>query len=230
MLFIDELAHAGRRGRGRGGHRRLHMLKPARRAASCSAVGASTLNDYSKYIEKDGASSGLPGGDRGSRSVEETVEILKGLRKKYEATTLSFPTRTLRAAAEPPTATSPTPSCRTRAIDVIDEAGARAGSFPGAPRGNRGAQADSTRSTPRRNRRSRPELRAGGRAARQASATCKPIRMRQEEGKGAPDQAPVIDEEAVAFIVSRWTGIPLTRLQEAADGPLLRMRRKSTWP
>ena len=93
------------------------MLKPALARGELQCIGASTLNEYRKYIEKDGAL------ERRFQpviveppSVDETVEILKGLRKKYEDHhRVVIPDATLERRGEArPTATSPTASCRTR--------------------------------------------------------------------------------------------------------------------
>ena len=93
------------------------MLKPALARGELQCVGASTLNEYRKYIEKDGAL------ERRFQtvivdppSVDETIEILKGLRKKYEdhhkVTIPDDDARSTRRSC--PSATSPTASCPTR--------------------------------------------------------------------------------------------------------------------
>src|SRR5204863_7279418 len=79
-----------------------NMLKPALARRELQCVGASTLNEYRKYIEKDGAlERRFQAVIVDPPSVEETVEILRGLRKKYEEHhRVSIPDPTLRAAAE----------------------------------------------------------------------------------------------------------------------------------
>ncbi len=104
------------------------MLKPALARGELQCVGASTLNEYRKYIEKDGAL------ERRFQtvvveppSVAETVEILKGLRKKYEDHhRISIPDATLAAAAKLSERYITDRFLPDKAIDVIDEAGARA--------------------------------------------------------------------------------------------------------
>ena len=85
ILFIDELHTLVGAGAAEGAIDASNMLKPALARGELQCVGASTLNEYRKYIEKDGAL------ERRFQtviveppSVDETVEILKGLRKKYE--------------------------------------------------------------------------------------------------------------------------------------------------
>src|SRR5881227_601276 len=101
VLFIYELHTLVGAGAAEGAIDASNMLKPALARGELQRVGASTLNEYRKYIEKDGAL------ERrfqtvvvGPPTVEETVEILKGLRKKYEDHhRISIPDGTLEAAA-----------------------------------------------------------------------------------------------------------------------------------
>src|ERR1043166_8062343 len=170
VLFIDELHTLVGAGAAEGAIDASNMLKPALARGELQCVGASTLNEYRKYIEKDGAlERRFQAVIVDPPSVEETVEILKGLRKKYEEHhRVLLPDPTLRSAAELSDRYITDRFLPDKAIDVIDEEG------------------EKERQTKR----------------------------------------PTIDEEAVAFIVSRWTGIPLTRLQEAETARLLRMEEE----
>ena len=128
ILFIDELHTLVGAGAAEGAIDASNMLKPALARGELQCVGASTLNEYRKYIEKDGAL------ERRFQTVvvepptvEETVEILKGLRKKYEDHhRISLPDPTLTAAAELSERYITDRFLPDKAIDVIDEAGARA--------------------------------------------------------------------------------------------------------
>src|SRR5690606_33848554 len=128
ILFIDELHTLVGAGAAEGAIDASNMLKPALARGELQCVGASTLNEYRKYIEKDGAL------ERRFQtvvveppSVEETVEILKGLRKKYEEHhRVQIPDGTLAAAAELSERYITDRFLPDKAIDVIDEAGARA--------------------------------------------------------------------------------------------------------
>jgi ATP-dependent Clp protease ATP-binding subunit ClpC len=116
ILFIDELHTLVGAGAAEGAIDASNMLKPALARGELQCVGASTLNEYRKYIEKDGAL------ERRFQTVvvepptvEETVEILKGLRKKYEDHhRISIPTPRSRPRRSCPSGTSPTGSCPTR--------------------------------------------------------------------------------------------------------------------
>ncbi|HKY96820.1 MAG TPA: Clp protease N-terminal domain-containing protein, partial [Gemmatimonadaceae bacterium] len=128
ILFIDELHTLVGAGAAEGAIDASNMLKPALARGELQCVGASTLNEYRKYIEKDGAL------ERRFQtviveppSVDETVEILKGLRGKYEEHhKVTIPDTTLHAAAKMSERYITDRFLPDKAIDVIDEAGARA--------------------------------------------------------------------------------------------------------
>src|ERR1700710_2954447 len=128
ILFIDELHTLVGAGAAEGSIDASNMLKPALARGELRAVGATTLNEYRKYIEKDGAL------ERRFQtvvvdppSVDETVEILKGLRKKYEDHhKVTIPDTTLVLAAKLSERYITDRFLPDKAIDVIDEAGARA--------------------------------------------------------------------------------------------------------
>jgi ATP-dependent Clp protease ATP-binding subunit ClpC len=128
ILFIDELHTLVGAGAAEGAIDASNMLKPALARGELQCVGASTLNEYRKYIEKDGAL------ERRFQtvivdppSVEETVDILKGLRPKYEEHhRITIPDPTLVAASKLAERYITDRFLPDKAIDVIDEAGARA--------------------------------------------------------------------------------------------------------
>jgi len=231
ILFIDELHTLVGAGAAEGAIDASNMLKPALARGELQCVGASTLNEYRKYIEKDGAL------ERRFQtvvveppSVDETVEILKGLRQKYEDHhRVTIPDETLVIASKLSERYITDRFLPDKAIDVIDEAGARARLGAQVPppevselkvkleqliaekdaaiRGQNFEQAAALRDTER-------ELQGE-------------IRTRQDEWeKKRQSFRPVLGEEEISFIVSRWTGIPLTRLQEAETARLLRMEEE----
>ena len=231
ILFIDELHTLVGAGAAEGAVDASNMLKPALARGELQCVGASTLNEYRKYIEKDGAL------ERRFQTVivdpptvDETIEILKGLRKRYEDHhRVVIPDATLESAAKLSERYITDRFLPDKAIDVIDEAGARArlatqvpppevaalkeklehinGEKEGAVRDQNFERAASLRDQER-------ELQSD-------------IRHKQEEWeRERQTRRPMIDEEGIAFIVSRWTGIPVTRLQEAETARLLRMEEE----
>ena len=117
ILFIDELHTLVGAGAAEGAIDASNMLKPALARGELQCIGASTLNEYRKYIEKDGAlERRFQAVIVDPPSVDETVEILKGLRKKYEDHhRVDDPRRDARSPRRScPSATSPTASCPTR--------------------------------------------------------------------------------------------------------------------
>ena len=231
VLFIDELHTLVGAGAAEGAIDASNMLKPALARGELQCVGASTLNEYRKYIEKDGAL------ERRFQtvvveppSIDETFEILKGLRKKYEDHhRVSIPDETLRAAAQLSERYITDRFLPDKAIDVIDEAGARARLASQAPPPEVAAlkgdlekvNVDKEEAVRDQNFERAASLRDRERDLQNQ------IRLRQEEWeKDRQTRRPIIDEEAVAFIVSRWTGIPVTRIQEAEAARLLRMEEE----
>ncbi len=228
ILFIDELHTLVGAGAAEGAVDASNMLKPALARGELQCVGASTLNEYRKYIEKDGAL------ERRFQTVivdpptvEETIEILKGLRKRYEDHhRVIIPDETLIEAAKLSERYITDRFLPDKAIDVIDEAGARARLAAQVPPPEvaelkdklEGINGDKEAAVRDQNFERAASLRD---SERELQAE---IRRKQEEWeRERQTRRPTISEEGVAFIVSRWTGIPVTRLQEAETARLLRM-------
>ena len=228
ILFIDELHTLVGAGAAEGAIDASNMLKPALARGELQCVGASTLNEYRKYIEKDGAL------ERRFQtvvveppSVDETVEILKGLRKRYEDHhRVTIPDETLALAAKLSERYITDRFLPDKAIDVIDEAGARARLAAQVPPPEvaelkaklEGVNTEKDAAVRDQNFERAASLRDSERELQGS------IRARQEEWEQRRQSfRPVLGEEEIAFIVSRWTGIPVTRLQEAETARLLRM-------
>ncbi|MBX9927524.1 MAG: ATP-dependent Clp protease ATP-binding subunit [Gemmatimonadaceae bacterium] len=231
ILFIDELHTLVGAGAAEGAIDASNMLKPALARGELQCVGASTLNEYRKYIEKDGAL------ERRFQtvvveppSIDETVEILKGLRKRYEDHHhVTIPDETLAIAAKLSERYITDRFLPDKAIDVIDEAGARARLAAQVPPSEvaelkvrlESVNAEKDAAVRDQNFERAAALRDTERELQGA------IRNRQEEWEQRrQSHRPVLGEEEIAFIVSRWTGIPVTRLQEAETARLLRMEEE----
>ncbi len=228
ILFIDELHTLVGAGAAEGAIDASNMLKPALARGELQCVGASTLNEYRKYIEKDGAlERRFQAVIVDPPTVEETIEILKGLRKKYEDHhRVVIPDPSLKAAAELSDRYITDRFLPDKAIDVIDEAGARARLASQAPPPElaqlKGELEKVNQEKENAVRDQNFERAASLRDSERDLQT--KIRLKHEEWeRDRASSRPVIDEEAIGFIVSRWTGIPLTRLQEAETSRLLRM-------
>src|ERR1700675_987220 len=231
ILFIDELHTLVGAGAAEGAIDASNMLKPALARGELQCVGASTLNEYRKYIEKDGAL------ERRFQtviveppSVDETVEILKGLRKKYEEHhKVTIPDATLESAAKLSERYITDRFLPDKAIDVIDEAGARARlatqSPPPAVAELKG-QLDAVNIDKEAAVRDQNFERAASLRDRERELQGDIRRQQEEWEKHRQSHRPVLGEEEVSFIVSRWTGIPVMRLQEAETARLLRMEEE----
>jgi ATP-dependent Clp protease ATP-binding subunit ClpC len=231
VLFIDELHTLVGAGAAEGAIDASNMLKPALARGELQCVGASTLNEYRKYIEKDGAL------ERRFQTVvveppseSETVEILKGLRKKYEDHhRVTIPDETLAIAAKLSERYITDRFLPDKAIDVIDEAGARArlaAQVPPPEVADLKTRLEAVNTQKDAAVRDQNFERAA--ALRDTERELQgEIRARQDEWEQRRQSfRPVLGEEEIAFIVSRWTGIPVTRLQEAETARLLRMEEE----
>lgn len=231
ILFIDELHTLVGAGAAEGAIDASNMLKPALARGELQCVGASTLNEYRKYIEKDGAL------ERRFQTVivepptvEETIEILKGLRQRYEDHhRIVIPDTTLDGAAKLSERYITDRFLPDKAIDVIDEAGARARLAAQVPPPEVGRLKEELEGINRDKEeavRDQNFERAAALRDQERELQAE-IRKRQEEWeKERQTHRPTISEDDVAFIVSRWTGIPVTRLQEAETKRLLRMEEE----
>jgi ATP-dependent Clp protease ATP-binding subunit ClpC len=231
VLFIDELHTLVGAGAAEGAIDASNMLKPALARGELQCVGASTLNEYRKYIEKDGAL------ERRFQtvivdppSIDETVEILKGLRQRYEDHhRVTIPDQTLDEAARLAERYITDRFLPDKAIDVIDEAAARArlaAQVPPADVGELKARLEHINQDKEEAVRDQNFERAAALRDQERELQGE-IRRRQEEWEREREtHRPVISEDEVAFIVSRWTGIPVTRLQEAETKRLLRMEEE----
>ena len=228
VLFIDELHTLVGAGAAEGAIDASNMLKPALARGELQCVGASTLNEYRKYIEKDGAL------ERRFQtvvveppSVDETVEILKGLRKKYEDHhKVTIPDATLSSAAKLSERYITDRFLPDKAIDVIDEAGARARMASQVPPPEVAALKENLEKVNGEKEAAvRDQNFERAAALRDSERELQAeIRRKQEEWeKRRQTHRPVLGEDEISFIVSRWTGIPVQRLQEAETARLLRM-------
>jgi ATP-dependent Clp protease ATP-binding subunit ClpC len=231
VLFIDELHTLVGAGAAEGAIDASNMLKPALARGELQCVGASTLNEYRKYIEKDGAL------ERRFQTVivdpptvDETINILKGLRERYEDHhRVIIPDQVLETAARLSERYITDRFLPDKAIDVIDEASARARLAAQVPPPEV-ADLKARLETINRDKEEAVRDQNFERAASlrdQERELQGEIRKRQEEWERERQQhRPTITEEGIAFIVSRWTGIPVTRLQEAETQRLLRMEEE----
>lgn len=228
ILFIDELHTLVGAGGAEGAIDASNVLKPALSRGELQCIGATTLDEYRKYIEKDGAL------ERRFQTVlveppspDEAVEILRGLRDRYEAHhRVRITDEGLKAAVELASRYITGRCLPDKAIDVIDEAGARIRlkSMVRPP-----DLKDIEEEIERLNQ-SKEEAVANQDFEKAASLRDKADKKKKEKENLARDWREkaqesdgIVDEEVIAEVVSKMTGIPLTRLSKADAARLLEM-------
>jgi len=228
ILFIDELHTLVGAGAAEGAIDASNMLKPALARGELQCIGASTLNEYRKYIEKDGAL------ERRFQpvivdppAVEETVEILKGLRGHYEAHhKVVIPDEALEQAAKLSDRYITDRFLPDKAIDVIDEAGARARIASQVPPADVEELKEQLSEIA-----GRKEAAIGDQDFERAAELrdeerefSQQIRERREAWEEERKQhRPEISTDEIAFIVGRWTGVPVQRIRQTESERLVNM-------
>jgi ATP-dependent Clp protease ATP-binding subunit ClpC len=231
ILFIDEVHTLVGAGAAEGAIDASNMLKPALARGELQCIGASTLNEYRKHIEKDGAL------ERRFQTVmvdpptvDETIEILDGLKKRYEDHhTVRLPQETLVTAAKLSERYITDRHLPDKAIDVIDEACARihlSTQVPPPEVADLQEELKKIGSLKDEAIRDQDFERAAELRDKERDLQAEIRRRREEWEEERRTFRPLITEDDVAFIVSRWTGIPVTRLQEAETDRLLRMEEE----
>ena len=230
ILFLDELHTVVGAGAAEGAMDASNMLKPALARGELQCIGATTLDEYRKNIEKDAAL------ERrfqpivvGEPSVADTIEILKGLRDKYEAHhTVTIDDSALVAAAELSSRYVTDRFLPDKAIDLIDEAASKI-------RIEKSSMPPEIKDMETRLTRIQSE----GRAAADSRDYEKAASLRDEEVAlrreftGLRDTwmresgvDSVVDEHDIAELISKTTGIPVSRMFEEEAEKLLNMEAK----
>jgi ATP-dependent Clp protease ATP-binding subunit ClpC len=228
VLFIDELHTLVGAGAAEGAIDAANILKPALARGEIQCIGATTLNEYRKYIEKDAAL------ERRFQPVfveepklEETVEILSGVRSLYEKHhRVTISDAALRAAAELSGRYVSDRSWPDKAIDLIDEASARVRmKLTTTPpelrikqRHVRSLQTRKDEAVEKQDYEAATKLDEEAKLLK-AEYALEEASWRDELGKTVPE----VNEENIADIVSSWTGVPVSRLVEAETQRLLAM-------
>ena len=228
VLFIDELHTLVGAGAAEGAIDASNMLKPALARGELQCIGASTLNEYRKYVEKDGAL------ERRFQpvivdppTVDETIAILAGLRGHYEDHhKITIPDDSLAQASRLADRYITDRFLPDKAIDVIDEAGARARIASQVPP----AEVEELKTQLSRMIESKEaairdqDFERAAQLRDQERALQQRIRAEHEAWKEERRRfRPEITVEDVAFIVSRWTGVPVTRIRQAETSRLVNM-------
>ena len=228
IIFIDELHTLVGAGGAEGAIDASNILKPALSRGEIQCIGATTLDEFRKHIEKDAAL------ERRFQtimveppSVDETIEILKGLRDRYEAHhKVKFTDEALVAAAKLSDQYISGRYLPDKAIDLIDEAGSRA-------RLNVMTTPPDIKEVEKEMDQIRKEKEAAvkGQDFEKAASlrdTERELKGRLEKGrkewsKSKAEAYPQVSEEDIAEIVAKWTGIPIVKLEEKESVKLLKM-------
>jgi ATP-dependent Clp protease ATP-binding subunit ClpC len=229
IVFIDELHTLVGAGAAEGAIDASSILKPALARGELQAIGATTLEEYRRHIEKHAAL------ERRFQKVlveapgaEETVEILKGLKEKYELHhNVSYADEAIHAAAYLADRYITDRFLPDKAIDVIDEAGSRVKLMrpvinPELDELERKLERAS-KAKEEAVRRQEFEKAAELRDEQKRLTEYLKRKRKEWEKKGS---FPVVSEEDVAYVVSSWTGIPLSKLEERESSRLLRMEEE----
>src|SRR5690349_21403210 len=228
ILFIDELHNLVGAGAAEGAIDAASILKPALARGELQTVGATTLDEYRKYLERDSAlERRFQKITVDQPSLEECVQILKGLRDRYEAHhKVNITDEALEASAELADRYISDRFLPDKAIDLIDEAASRmrikSMSSPPVYR-----ELEEEIETTRRDKEAAIENQEFEKAAhlrdreRQLTNKKRDLEDAWESGEGG--ERPSIGEEEIADIVSMWTGIPVFKLTEAETQKLMRM-------
>ena len=228
ILFIDELHTIVGAGAAEGAVDAANMLKPALARGELQCIGATTLDEYRKHIEKDAAlARRFQTIMVDAPSVDQTIEIIKGLRDKYEAHhRVKFSEEAIVAAAKLSNQYITDRYLPDKAVDVIDEAGSRARlQITTRPLELKEIEQDIERVTQEKEaaiRRQEYEKAASLRDKERQFISKLEDRKRDWERKRDSAETIVSDED-IAYIVSKWTGVPLTKLEEKESARLLRM-------
>ena len=227
-LFIDELHTIVGAGSAEGAMDASNIIKPALARGELQCVGATTMNEYRKFIEKDAALERRFQTVRVDEpSIEETIEILKGIRERYEEHHhAKYTDAALEAAARLSARYLPGRYLPDKAIDAIDESGARVNIM------------STTRSPDLRDKETAiEEIRKEKEAAIKAQRFEEAAELRDREKKEREKLKEIVDawkkendaeerivsEEDVAAVISKTTGVPLKRMEGKELERLLEM-------
>lgn len=231
ILFIDEIHTLVGAGAAEGAIDASNMLKPALARGEFQCVGATTLNEYRKHIEKDGAlERRFQQVKVNAPSIEETIEIIKGLRDRYEAHhKVKISDEAIEAAAKLSDRYITERFLPDKAIDVIDEAGARARLYATTvPDDIRDIDKEIEQVT--KEKESAVKSQEFEKAAGMRDKINE-LRRRREESRRKHENSkikktPIVKAEDIAYIISKQTGIPLLKLEEKESEKLMKMEEE----
>jgi len=227
VLFIDEIHTVVGAGAAEGAIDASNMLKPALAHGELQCVGATTLDEYRKFIEKDKAlERRFQPVFLNEPTVEQTIEILRGLRPRYETHhKIKISDEALEAAAKLSQRYISDRHLPDKAIDLIDEAASKL-------RIDTESAPPEVRSLEKRLNQLKDEEEAASQQQDfEQSAKLKAERLRLDEEYNQAKSAwldkekiaSIVDEKVIAQLISNWTGIPVTQMLEGESEKLVHM-------
>jgi ATP-dependent Clp protease ATP-binding subunit ClpC len=226
IIFIDEVHMLVGAGAAGSSVDAANILKPSLGRGELQCIGATTVDEYRKYIESDSAL------ERRFQpilveepTIEETIEILKGIRERYEAHhNLRITDEAITTAVRLAARYIPERFMPDKAIDVIDEAASRVRMYK-SPYAVDLRQSFTALKAIEKQRREASEA---GRWEQVADLRCREAELRHKieqmrVGWESPYQQPAVGADDVAEVVSMWTGIPVMRLAGEESERLLKM-------
>ncbi len=228
VLFIDELHTLVGAGAAEGAIDAANILKPPLARGELQCIGATTLDEYRKYIERDAAL------ERRFQPVmveeptlEQTIDILMGIRERYEQHhKVTITDDAVKAAADLSTRYITDRHLPDKAIDLIDEAASRVRlRHASAPPALREAQKNLDKVTKEKDAAINNQEYEEAARLREAEATSRENvdKLRAEWQAQVSSDQPTVDEEEIAQVVAMWTGIPVTRIAAEESERLLHM-------
>jgi ATP-dependent Clp protease ATP-binding subunit ClpC len=226
ILFIDELHTIVGAGSAEGTMDASNIIKPALSRGEMQCVGATTLNEYRKYIEKDAAlERRFQSVKVEAPSIEDAIAILKGLRPKYEEHhKAEFTDKALEVSVKLSDRYITDRFLPDKAIDVMDEAGSRARiSTMTRPPEVKGIEAEIEEIKTRKERAIKNQDFEGAASMRdkEKHAKEKLEAVLRDWRAAREEKRVVVDEEDILHIVSKWTGVPLQRMEQGEMDRLL---------
>jgi len=226
ILFIDELHTIVGAGSAEGTMDASNIIKPALSRGELQCVGATTLNEYRKYIEKDAAlERRFQAVKVEAPSIDEAIQILKGLRHKYEEHhKTEFTDKAIEASVRLSDRYISDRFLPDKAIDVMDEAGSRAriGTMTRPPEvktveaGIEDIKSRKELAIKNQDFEGAAQMRDKEKQAREKLETL----LRDWRAAGEEKRV-VVDEEDILHVVSKWTGVPLQRMEQGEMQRLL---------
>src|SRR5579871_244462 len=231
ILFIDELHTIVGAGSAEGTMDASNIIKPALSRGEMQCIGATTLNEYRKYIEKDAAlERRFQSVKVEAPSIEEAILILKGLRGKYEDHhKAEFTDPAIEAAVKLSDRYIPDRFLPDKAIDLMDEAGSRAriGTMTRPPEVKEiEAEIEEIKSRKERAIKEQDFEGAASMRDKEKNAKEKLESVLNAWRTNREEKRVKVDDEDILHVVSKWTGIPLKRMEQGEAQRLLAVEEK----